>query len=335
MQSIQKSLCVFVHYGRQAYIPQHVSIYLDELSSFFDRVILVTNQRSLDVSALNQIRNLSTLFVKNEGYDLGMFYKAFQTIDPTEYRQIACVNDSNILFNELSPVFTWSKQFEFDFWGLIDSYEKPWFSSHQENYHIQSHFIVFNRKAILKLPAYFHSLNIQEIFGEKDILKLRRTVIDKWEIGLSQFLINEGLSNGSYIDSYSYSVKYLHSKQANVGHKLYQELIHSGFPLIKKKIITKSSWMDVFFIHTHWENMIRKYGNREWEIEALIQELMQIKYESGKYPVKSCSHLIQNVFIFLFIKYSFINVLRTKHSSRIGLHGGSMRDECFVINDKI
>jgi len=231
-----------------------------------------------DFSKFSQ--NLTTLFVKNEGYDLGMFYKAFQTIDSTEYYQIACINDSNILFNDLLPIFTWSKQCKFDFWGLIDSHEKPWFSTHLENYHIQSHFIVFNQKAILYLLAYFDSLNIQGILDEKDIVKLRRTVINEWEIGVSQFLINKGLSSGSYIDSNSYSIQYLHGKQANVGHKLYPELIKSGLPTIKKKIITKSKWTDIFRTNSHWENMIRQYGNQEWEIESLIQELNQIKYDS-------------------------------------------------------
>ena len=280
MRVEKKSLCVFIHFGKQAYIPQYVKMYLNELSAFFDQIVMVTNERSVetDFSGFNQ--NLSTLFVENEGYDLGMFYKAFQTIDTNKYCQIACINDSNILFNELKPIFTWGKHSKFDFWGLIDSYEKPWFSTHLDSYHIQSHFLVFNQKTILKLPAYFNSINIQAIFDEEDIIKLRRIVIDKWEIGLTQFLINEGLSNGSYIDSQSYSIQHLKGKYSNVGHELYSQLIQSGFPLIKKKIITRSNWMDVFRNGTQWENMIRRYGNQDWEIEALIQELIQIKRDS-------------------------------------------------------
>jgi lipopolysaccharide biosynthesis protein len=252
-------------------------IYLHELSSFFDQLILVTNQRPLQTDDQGMDQNLSVLLVKNEGYDLGMFYKAFQTIDPTAYSQIACINDSNILFNKLLPIFVWSKQSEFDFWGLIDSHEKPWFSTHEDNYHIQSHFIVFNQKAISKLTAYFKLLNFQSILGEEDLAKLRRTVINDWEIGLSQFLIREGLSHGSYINSYAYSSRFLHGKQANVAYKLYPKLIKDGFPLIKKKIITKSKWTDIFRTETLWENMIRQYGNQDWEIEALIQELNLIK----------------------------------------------------------
>jgi len=301
MKKTQKKLCVFIHFGKQAYIPKYVSVYLNELLLFFDQIILVTNHRSLKTDFTRFNQNLSTQFVKNEGYDLGMFYKVFQSIDADEYNQIACINDSNILFNELLPIFTWSKQSKFDFWGIIDSYEKPWFSTHQENYHIQSHFIVFNQKAISKLPLYFNAINIQYILEEKDIATLRRTVINEWEIGLSQFLINEGLSSGSYIDSHSYSLQYLHGKQANVGHKLYPELIKSGFPLLKMKVITKSKWTDIFRTDTHWENMIRQYGNQNWKIEALIQELIQIRDNSSSQKIRNIIRKISKVYNSFFV----------------------------------
>ncbi|HEX7583477.1 MAG TPA: rhamnan synthesis F family protein [Prolixibacteraceae bacterium] len=281
MKRVKKSLCIYIHYSQYSHIPKYVSIYVDELSKYFDQVVLVTNQRILATDFINANQNVSTLFVKNEGYDLGMFYKAFQTIDPEEYDQIACINDSNILINELHPVFDWSKKTSCDFWGIIDSDEKPWFSTHQDNYHIQSHFIVFNQKAIEKLPAFFEALHIQNIFEEKDTVKLRHTVINDWEIGLTQFLIKEGLKSASYIDSRSYSLLYLSGKQTNVGHKLYAELIRSGYPLIKKKVITKSNWKDTFRPSGNWEKLIRQFGNQNWEIEALIDELNEIKRKSG------------------------------------------------------
>lgn len=281
MKVIRESLCVFIHYSQQVHLPIYVSIYVNELSNYFDRVILVTNQSLLKPDLLNLQKNVSTLQVQNEGYDLGMFFKVFNSIDPSEFSQIACINDSNILFNQLRPIFTWSKMSEYDFWGLIDSHEKPWFSTHFNNYHIQSHFIVFNRKAIEELPAFFNALQIQDLYDEKDPAKLRQMVINKWEIGLSQFFINKGLSNGTYIDSLSYSYIHHSGKLANIGHKLYHELIQTGFPLIKKKIITNGNWKDVFRSGTHWKTMIRQYGNQNWEIEALIEELILIKNESG------------------------------------------------------
>ena len=285
MKLEQKSLCVFIHYSKDLQIPKYVSVYVNELYSYFDQVILVTNQRKLEKDIITPKTNISTVFVKNEGYDLGMFYKVFQTIDSKQYRQIACINDSNILINELHPVFEWSETSSSDFWGIIDSYEKPWFSTHEDNYHIQSHFIVFNRKAIEKLPSFFDSLNIQHILDESDPVKLRQTVINQWEIGLTRFMIKQGLLAGSYIDSHKFSLQYLSGKKTNVGHKLYAELIQNGYPLIKKKVITKSSWKDSFRSSNKWEKLIRQYGNQNWEIESMIDELIQIKYDSKNQSV--------------------------------------------------
>ncbi len=281
MKIIQKRLCIFTHYSKYSYIPQYVRMYVNELSNYFDQVILVTNRRTINSDIHQLSQNITLLLVENEGYDLGMFYKAYQSIDPTDFCQIACINDSNILFNELKPIFNWGEKHFHDFWGLVDSHEKPWFSTHQNNYHIQSHFVVFNQNAIDKLPAFFEELNMLDIFDEKDSLLLRKTVINNWEIGLTQFMMKQGLNYGSYIDSRSYSSLYLSGKLTNVGHKLYFELIQSGYPLIKKKIITKSNWKDSFHPGRHWKKMIRQYGNQDWEIEDLIDELVKINHDSG------------------------------------------------------
>jgi len=285
MREIPKNLCVFIHYSQYACIPYYVKIYAEELSKSFDEVILVTNKRHFDKDITYKTANISTLLVKNEGYDLGMFYKAIQTIELQKYDQIACVNDSNILINPLTDIFDWSKKHQADFWGIIDSYQKPSFSTHSDNYHIQSHFIVFNQNAISKMPDFFNSLNIQEILTEKDAKKVRQLVIDKWEIGLSQFLINNGLSCTSYIDSKSLCRKYLSGKNANVSLKLYPELIRAGLPLLKVKVITKGKWKDIFRTESYWKNLIRKYGNKQWDIELITKELNQIKRDFGNQPL--------------------------------------------------
>jgi lipopolysaccharide biosynthesis protein len=298
----KKSLCVFIHFSEYPYIPNYVVLYVNELSVYFDEVIMVCNIRTLTNRSENLKKNVSAVFVENVGYDLGKFYNVFKTIKPDEYDQIACINDSNVLFNKLSPIFKWSESQQFDFWGTIDSYEKPWFSTHQDNYHIQSHFMVFNRKAIEKLPEFFDTLGMDSFFEEKDITKLRQTVINNWEIGLTQFLIGQGLTHGSFIDSKIYSLNYLSGKTTNVGHELYAELIESGYPLIKRKIIAKSNWKDNFRAQNHWETMIRKFGNQDWKIEELIDELVQIKNDTGNQTIHNFKRKLLNSYNSLFNK---------------------------------
>lgn len=268
----EKSICIFTHFSELPHIPQYVLVYVNELSKYFDEVVVAANQRNFTNKQNGFNGNVTIQFFENEGYDLGMFYKVFQTFQHEKYKQIACVNDSNILFNKLQPIFDWEKKSQSDFWGLIDSDEKPWFSTHPENYHIQSHFIVFNESAIKYLPSFFENIDIQHIFNENDTKKLRRLVIDRWEIGLSQFLLNKGLKSNSYINSVSFLAEHK-SKGKNITHSHYKELIKEGYPLIKKKIILNKSWRSSFGITEQWEKLLAKYACNEWNISLLIDEI--------------------------------------------------------------
>lgn len=268
----KKSLCIFTHFSEYPYIPHYVALYVNELSQYFDEVVVAANQRNLIYEDNSLKNNVTIMFYINEGYDLGLFYKVFQTINPAEYHQIACVNDSNVLLNKLQSIFEWSKKSEVDFWGLIDSREKPWFSTHQENYHIQSHFIVFNENAVKHLSSFFENLDIQSIINEKDSKKLRRLVIDQWEIGLSQFLFSKGLKSKSFINSQSFLTKHK-SKGKNITHSLYKELIKENYPLIKKKVVMKKSWRSVVGKRERWEKLLTEYACSDWNISRLIEEL--------------------------------------------------------------
>jgi len=267
-----KSICIFTHFSELPHIPQYVLVYVNELSKYFDEVIIAANQRDFKTTQYGFNRNVTIQFFENEGYDLGLFYKVFQLINPAEYHKIACVNDSNILFNKLQPIFEWGQKSDSDFWGLIDSNEKPWFSTHLKNYHIQSHFIVFNKSAIKHLNSFFEIIDIQYILNEIDLKKLRRLVIDQWEIGLSQFLFSKDLKSDSYINSHSFLTKHK-SKDKNITHSYYKELIKEDYPLIKKKIVLKKSWRSVFGKKEGWENLLAEYGYRDWDISVFTSEI--------------------------------------------------------------
>ncbi|MCX6239280.1 MAG: hypothetical protein NTY07_17265 [Bacteroidia bacterium] len=210
------------------------------------------------------------------GYDFGRFYNYCKTINKDNYYRIACVNDSNILINNLNIVLNWENIVHFDFWGLLDSYERPWFSTSPDNYHIQSHFLVFHKNAIDLLDDYFNSVKIGEFFNEKNQKVLRRKVIDKWEIGLSQFMKSRGLKIGHFLDSGDVTKQFNIRMDSNISHTLYQELLTTGYPLIKKKAIFDQKWGFGKNGPT-WKNLIRMYGNPHWELETLIYELDQMK----------------------------------------------------------
>lgn len=270
-----------------------------ELTHHFDEVILIANKRSIKNEKAVHHPQIKTLFVKNEGYDLGMFYKVFQTINPESYRQIACINDSNVLFNKLNTIFAWGKSSGFDVWGLIDSNERPPFSTHAENYHIQSHFLVFNEKAIALLPAYFQSIDMESIFMESDVQKLRHRVIDQWEIGVSQYMIGKGLKIGSYINGQIYTNLYIPGEIRNISRRLYPHLIEAGYPLIKKKVIMDRQLKHYLRLMPSWKKLIRQYGSKDWAIENLVQEMTEIRNKSPKRTKNKIKKQLQKARILL------------------------------------
>ena len=271
MPVAKNNLCVFVHYSRANSVPRYVRLYVNELSHYFDEVKVLTNNHELSLgTSFNG--NVSMWHTINQGYDFGMFFRFSESTNLNDYSQVAIINDSNLLLNKLAPVFNWGNSNDVDFWGIIDSHEKPWFSQRKDAFHIQSHFLVFNKKAIEKLPSFFESMNLEEIMNETDQKKLRRLVIDQWEIGLSQFLLAEGLQCASFIDSKSFLSSHK-TKKKNATHELYNELIAAGYPLLKKKIALKKTLHGLIGKTDPLLKFLLRYSNTDWDIEEALLEI--------------------------------------------------------------
>ncbi len=255
-----------------------MEIYVNELCNYFDKVLIVTNKR--DILQPDFLPNIEILQVTNEGYDFGMFYKGYQHISGQKYTQIACINDSNILFGSLKPVFDWANIQNCDFWGLADSENKPSYSTHPNNYHLQSHFLVFNQLCISYLDEYLNTLNINRIFETKKQKQVKKLVIDKWEIGLSQFFIGKGAKVGAY-----FSVKNLgefskaekNMDKLNITLDLYADIISAGIPIIKKKIITSIKPKYLFSKNENWQYLIKKNIAKSIDFKRLKKELISIR----------------------------------------------------------
>ncbi|MDD2437423.1 MAG: rhamnan synthesis F family protein [Massilibacteroides sp.] len=271
----KQSICAFIHYSQGNKIPYNVEVYIKELVRFFDVVRLITNRRSIEnqhvLPSCVQVQ-----FEKNEGYDFGLFNKFFNSINRTKYHTIACINDSNVLINKLDPVFQWGKNQTADFWGIIDSNERPWFSTHKENYHLQSHFLIFRNTAIAKLENYFNWLDMDSILEIEDVKKLRRKIINDWEIGLSCYFKQEGISINSYCKSSEFNHRHHKKTDVNTMHKLPKELVRANFPIVKKKILQKElkHWLGGVRARC-WTNLVVQHGNNEWNLNEILKEIKQ------------------------------------------------------------
>ncbi|MFB0944961.1 MAG: lipopolysaccharide biosynthesis protein [Spirosomataceae bacterium] len=265
-----KKLCIFVHYSNFNYVPYYVLRYVKELTKFFDEIVIVTNVREISNTSEFLSNEVRLMQVKNEGYDLGMFLKVYETIDLSEYEQIGCLNDSNILLQSLDFLFNWAKDNPADLWGLIDADICPSYSTHDSNFHVQSHFIVFNRSSFSTLKSFIERLNLAEMLKIEQIKGLKRKVINDWEIGLSQYFIKNGL----IVRGYFHANEYFWDGTDSPSHV---KMLEAGIPVIKKKVITSVKPRDLFSGKNYWSSLVKKYARDIVDSNILLPELQRIR----------------------------------------------------------
>ncbi len=210
------SICFFSSYFSGQKIPYYVKYYLEELSNHFSEVVLLTNEKKLsdDDNDYLSKRKIGLRLYQNEGMDFGMWYKALNEFDKNNYERIGLINDSCILFKSLKPFFEWEQKSLLDYAGMV--------ATGKISYHIQSYFLILNKNSIPLVRKYFK---------ENGIKKTYKGIIINYEIGLSDYLVQNGMKTGGFFD---------YSKRADVNPSfiLAAELIERGSPLIKKKIIS-------------------------------------------------------------------------------------------------
>jgi lipopolysaccharide biosynthesis protein len=210
------SICFFSSYSESPFIAYYIKYYLEELSRHFETVVFITNTRQIIQDDVVYLKNkqIPLMLVENEGYDFGMWYKGLMAYPSENYDRIGLVNDSAILFKPLDTTFEWIDQTNFDFCGLVDSVDIQ--------YHIQSYFLIINKKAITPVLDYFKKTGFVDGYNQ---------VILAYEIGLSTYLSAMGLKIGAM-----YNRRHA-TAGANPSFFLLPQLIKDGMPLIKKKII--------------------------------------------------------------------------------------------------
>jgi lipopolysaccharide biosynthesis protein len=280
----QQKLCILPHFFSENHIPYYVAIYVTELQKYFDKIIIATNKR-----AINNIQNIENEIVTvqyydNNGYDFGLFYRALEQLNPTDYSRIACINDSNILLAPLQQIFDWASSCKPDCWGLIDSHNMPAFSTQPNSYHIQSHFLVFEQKAIPFLQKFLALNTSQQLLHQKSSKALKKSVINHWEIGLSQYFINEKLHLKSYISSEDFAKKHQLPMADNFTLKQPNLLLQIGLPTLKKRIITSIKAENIFRKELNWRYLLHHATLQNLDMQQLKTELwgLQKSYILGK-----------------------------------------------------
>ncbi|MEP1094360.1 MAG: rhamnan synthesis F family protein [Cyclobacteriaceae bacterium] len=216
-----ESICLFSCYLSKNKIPNFIKIYLKGISKYFSQTYLITHVPQLSKSDLDFLKsvNAEVTYVKNVGFDFGMYYQAISKISFTNCTRLAIVNDTNFLCGKLDPFFTWlESKSNLKMAGILDSNEIE--------YHLQSYFLVFQNGGVKVFLDYLE---------ENGIIADRERVIDAYELGLTRQFKNKKLPFDSY-----FKVKYYDVGTMNPSYFKIEKLLKNGFPFIKKKLLLDS-----------------------------------------------------------------------------------------------
>lgn len=286
-----RSICFFSSYFNQPVIPYYIKFYLENLLPYFSDIVFITNEKLLDDTSLTFLKekNIQLMYVANEGYDFGMWYKAFNQIDIKSFDRIGLINDSCVLFTKPIAFFEWLNKTDIDCGGMVDS--------NAISYHLQSFFLVINKKAITSVTDYFY-LN--------GIINDLKQVIKTYEIGLSQYLINKGFKVDAFYSTKEYTGEFSPMFYMPV------QLINNGLPLIKKKIIfcsfRKDEYLNLmrmkFRIYPgHYiKAILKKYDNHSTLID--FNKVLENRLDLSFY-LKILKYSVESLFFQIIRKFKF------------------------------
>jgi len=248
---IKNRICIFSHFDKNNIIDEYVIYYLSELSKIADIIFVSTAESLTDFRGIE--RYCKDIMVKeNYGYDFGAWKSGLNLLgsELNEYEELILCNDSMFgPFFDLEPIFN-EMQSKFDVWSMTDN--------RQITEHLQSYFIVYNKKA-------FSHVLFTEFWDNFKIYIDKQKLIEMNEIKFSEKLIKcKNLRTGAFVSADSLD-SYL-----NITHYYWKKIIEKDeFPFIKKELL-RDNPMNIDI--SNWKFTIKK--NSAYNI-ALIQKHLE------------------------------------------------------------
>ena len=179
---------VFAHHDRDNLVDDYVVYYCRKLRAISDDLCFISTS-NLPASELDRLNGLADEIKtrENRGFDFESYRLGLARLDYDDFDEIILCNDS--VFGPLFPLenlFAGMASSDCDFWGITQSLAFA--------YHIQSYFLVFKKSA-------FKSRAMHNFWHGLPIAPTKEDIIQKYEVRLSQALIQGGLKPGVYIDS--------------------------------------------------------------------------------------------------------------------------------------
>ena len=197
MKEVNRAV-VFVHYDKDNLVDDYVYYYLRELKNNASNIVFVSTA-SLSSQAIFALEKYCAKVIvrENKGHDFMSYKIGLDNLEYQKYDEVVICNDSVYgPFYPLSTLFDTMKDTSCDFWGITDNTDM--------SYHLQSYFLVFN-KSVLSHSCF------SEFWAKVKILNDKEEIIEKYEVGLTQFFQKEGFTATAYIDFQATKVQRLMS----------------------------------------------------------------------------------------------------------------------------
>ena len=278
-----KTKVLYASYVKGNNIPYYVRYALKALSALNISVVYLTNQRDLDVDAIDFLKqqNIELFLTENKGFDFGMWSRYLKSISLEEKKswdRLCLINDSVIYYKN---------QFEF-FFSKAESMSADMVSltySEELSFHLQSFFLYLKPSAMTVLYAHLEDVSESDSFYE---------VVRNMEIGLSTRMLRCGLKLESL------------SKTAQNVLFSYDELIKAKAGFIKRKLIERRFKPIEKFHFLRHGGVSALYANYYKMIQASGDCDSSFSLDSIVVHKKTLRNQIEEFFLCFFF-YAFIN----------------------------
>lgn len=222
-------LCFFSHYDKNGIIDPYVIYYLEKLLSLGCDIVFVSTAKNLAESEIEKIKDIcaQVILKENIGYDFGSWKTALGLCETLllNYEKLLFCNDSVYApVYDLQTLFLQMQERDLDMWGITESRDM--------GYHLQSYFLVFDKK-IFQDPKFL------QFWENYTTYKYKRNVIEHYEVGLSRFM----MKNGYKLAAYCSMEKHMNDTY-NMSHFSWKSLItDKGSPFIKIELFRDNPMM--------------------------------------------------------------------------------------------
>lgn len=229
-------LLIFVHYNIYNSVSDYIFYMLKEMKPLFKRVVFISNS-PIPQEKYYKIKEYANKIIQrpNKGFDFGAWRDGLLSVgwdNLNEYDSITLMNDTCFgpIFS-MKEVYGKMEKMGVDFWGItLHRSTKKGMPGNNAPVpeHIQSYFMVFNKKVCMS--AVFKNF-WNNIVDYDDVNK----VIQHYETQLTKYLNNNGFTYKVYIKNIN------NLKNPNISFYYPDKLLKEGSPFVKIKSFNRNN----------------------------------------------------------------------------------------------